>query len=585
MFRMLGPLGEGDNLNMLIDAFTKLIPSGGDMDTSLIDFLGEQLVLLSTEDPPLIPFDLTDSCDMMPWTFWGVNLVLSADVERCYAALYAGDEVYPNYKIDGMDLKTYLQDAYAGSWAQVAKRVSKYDNVIGYDMMNEPPGIFIVLTALSAYLSGGLDTNAVRAALVDMLGENNGESIYNVLLALNAIPMVPPAIEDEIAQAQQDAVDALGPDATDEEKAAARADARDEVVGAYWDQVKYEWGMQDIDFLATLNLNMAFERPYLVDMYKRVGKAILAEDPNAVLWMEEGATLGNLLMGGSASDHFANVMYKPEEFPQVVFSPHWYPGIYPDIGFNMSPKKFTVDEWAERDFTPQITERISKGRETLGEVPVVFGEFGTYWNYNWDVDDPASIEEDIEKNNYRISAEILDNYYETFEETFTSRMVWCFSADNDYQKGDLWDHEDFSLIGPDGKPRGEMAWMRPVPFFLSGEPKEMHFYSDYHYFDPDKGKPETWRKREFYLSWESKESDAPTEIYVPQVQYPDGFYVWLSDGWATYDNEKQRLYVFSTADDPDWIHEITIRPPVDERPMEDWNYFFKDGRALVGNRN
>jgi len=584
IFRMLGPLGHNENLNMVIDAFGKLMPPGEDNDTSLIDFLGERLLLMGMEDPPLIPFNLTESSDMMPWTFWGVNVALSADVERCYAAMYAGDKVYPNYKIDGMDLKTYLQDAYAGSWVEIAKRVKKYDNVIGYDMMNEPPGIFIVLSALSAYISGGLDTSAVRTALIELAGENNGTAIYNVLLALGAIPMVPPSVEAEIEAAQQAAVDALDPGASDEEIAAARADARDEVVSVYWDQVKHEWGMDDIDFFATLDLNMSFERTYLQALYQRVGSAILEEDPDAILWLEEGGTIGNLL-GDATGGNMTSFLYRPEEFPQVVFTPHWYPDIYPYIGFNMSPRKFVAEEWAERDFTPHIEKKLDKGLSTLGSVPIVFSEFGTYWNYNWDVDDPTTIEADIEKTNYRISSEILDNYYESFEETFTSRMVWCFSADNDYQLGDLWNHEDFSLIGPDGKPRGEMAWMRPVPYYLAGEPKEMHFYSDFHYFDPDKGKPETWRKREFYLSWESKETDAPTEIYVPHVQYPDGFYVWLSDGWATYDSDKQRLYVFSTADDPDWIHEITIRPPVAERPMEDWNYFFSDGRVLVGNGN
>ena len=40
-------------------------------------------------------------------------------------------------------------------------------------------------------------------------------------------------------------------------------------------------------------------------------------------------------------------------------------------------------------------------------------------------------------------------------------------------------------------------------------------------------------EREFVFEMESKESQAPTEIFVPRRQYPDGFFVWISDGAVT----------------------------------------------------
>jgi hypothetical protein len=111
----------------------------------------------------------------------------------------------------------------------------------------------------------------------------------------------------------------------------------------------------------------------------------------------------------------------------------------------------------------------------------------------------------------------------------------------------------------------------------------MSFHSDYTYYVPEKGKARPLH--EFHMSMASKETSAPTEIYVPDVQYPEGFYVWLTDGWVQYDKKNQMLYYYPTGDLPDWVHEVTIRMPQKGVEMEGWSYYFdRDGRALVGKR-
>ncbi|MBM4386735.1 MAG: hypothetical protein FJ088_03290, partial [Deltaproteobacteria bacterium] len=157
---------------------------------------------------------------------------------------------------------------------------------------------------------------------------------------------------------------------------------------------------------------------------------------------------------------------------------------------------------------------------------------------------------------------------------------WCFSPENDYKYGDGWNKEDFSIIGPDGKPRGEKAFSRPYPRALSGKPVSMRFYSDYHYFDPDKGIVNPLH--EFELKFESKETDAPTEIFVPEMGYPDGFYLYLTDGYAVYDQKEQILYYFPSEDAPGQIHGVTIKAPLAGQVHKGWNYFFYKDMAVDG---
>ena len=301
----------------------------------------------------------------------------------------------------------------------------------------------------------------------------------------------------------------------------------------------------------------------------------------------------------------------------MIWSPHWYPDIYPNLGFNVKPRQFTDYEYNHRDYSEVFIEKTGYSTFALDEIPTIVGEFGTYWNFQYEsceppseanhynpsyegncsyydgdiarpANDPNTYNEDDRRpgyeqsryKNYEISTQIMDNYYEAFEKLFLSNINWCYTADNDPVYGDWWNHEDFSIIDENGLPRGEKAWVRPYPRALSGKPISMHFYSDYHYYDTDKGEVDPYH--EFELIFASKETVAPTQIFVPDIQYPDGFYVWLSDGWAAWDDQTQILYYHPTRDEPGWEHKVTIRPPIAGQDASGSKYFVKGDQVITG---
>ena len=81
---------------------------------------------------------------------------------------------------------------------------------------------------------------------------------------------------------------------------------------------------------------------------------------------------------------------------------------------------------------------------------------------------------------------------------------------------------------------------------------------------------------------ERRESEKATEVYVPRTQYPNGFYVWLSDGAAFFDDERQILYWYPTDDAPGVEHALHIEPREDIREVSGWSYFFHDGQVIQG---
>ena len=490
--------------------------------------------MLKSLSPTGFPYDITQTTDVLPWTGWGVNGALSLDVQRSFAAFFAGRVVYPNLKPDGVNnVQDFLQDAYTRAWVEVAKRVKDYPNVIGYDIFNEPLGVYLTLTIAAVYFDIGTI-----------------EGVKNFIRTIFPYPDYPQFASDVITLLT--ALHLLPEDNSKE--------------------TKRRWGFEHVNLVGLMGINYGFDRNYLQPFYEKVGKAILSVDHDAIIWIEPSIGLDlSQLLGGGETPYQIN-MTKPEGINQVVYAPHWYPDIYPFLGFNMPPRDFSPEEVRFRDYLPAIKNVIAKATHSLGNIPVVLGEFGTYFDY-------GGIK-NARSNGYAVAKEILDNNFEALEALFLSRIIWGWSYEVTDERGDGWNGEHISVI-ENGIPRGETAYSRPYAGFISGKPVHMHFYSPHHYFDPEKGvvNPE----REFELWFESKESDAPTEIFIPyDIHYPDGFYVWITDGYVVYDHPNRKLYYYPTADEPGHIHRIRIRPPLPKKENIGWAYFFKENKMVTG---
>ncbi|MBU1430467.1 cellulase family glycosylhydrolase [Myxococcota bacterium] len=536
IFRALGAMrGESgaldpQNLANLLKLFNQLMPSDGGGAPAWINDAFERL-------PP--HFEPHQSSDFLPWTYWPLNGLLSLDADRCFAAFFAGDEVFPALvvDVDGLtkrrdevadpaalpSLQAYLQGEYIEVLRALARRGGRHENVIGYDLMNEPVGTFLLLTLAAAFIQAD-GPSGLEGILEGLLGADLGQTLHALIIGLNLLP----------------------PDTAPETLRA--------------------WGLADIDLLASVNLNLAFDERHLQPFFERAGQAVQAEDPNAIIWIEPGATLRTLT---GPSFQWDSPLTRPQGVDQVVFAPHWYPDIYPKVGLNVSPRQFNPDEWLYRDFRAPLAAHIEHARAFLGNAPVVFGEFGTYFNYG--------SHEASREAGYETSAHILNAYYEAFEDLGVGNMLWCFSADNSAKYGELWNHEDFSIIDPDGAPRAWPAYARPYARATSGRLIQQRFYSQYHAWDPVGGAPRP--DRIYTLEMHPRETTAPTEIYAPQRQYPDGFYVWISDGGAYFDAARQILYWYPDAQAEGTRHALRIEPP---RGVEviGWRYFFKGDRVL-----
>ncbi len=626
MFRGLGRLtteNGGVNLTLLTNIqslLERINPDGG-----IPDWLN---TLLTSR--PARRFAVNETSDILPLTPWIVPGVLSLDVDRSFAALFAGDKAFPGLVVDAdgltkreeeasdsdaPDLKTYLQGHYVGAYLELAKRAKTHENVIGYDIINEPVGAFLMMAL------GGLFRQLVPPP-------PSCEEVLDCVLPIDCregLADWPACVPTEGGETPEEAIDRLERAAgsqfscVDERGRDASTSPEDELRwcfnlndelpnhelveegGEFEAMVEemlgqelgnqvygvirglqllpsdahpytlYQWGLSDIDTGTAISMTLQFEGQYLQAFYETVGQAVQEEDPNAIIWFEPATSL-RMLTG--AMRFWDQPLTRPQGIKQLVFAPHWYPDIYPYLGINSDPRDFNLDEWLYRDFVEPLHEILHEGPTWLGNIPVVFGEFGTYFNLQASNEDrDPALSEDL-------GAHLLNSYYEAFEELSVGNMVWCFSKSNSAEYGEDWNHEDFSIIGPDGEPRGWPAYVRTYARATSGKLIYQRFVSQYEYWKPLAGEPRPTGHYDLHM--ERRESDHPTEVFVPLKQYPQGFYVTITDGHAVYDAKRQLLYWYPTDDGPGLTHALHIEPWLDDREAPIWSYFFKDGEVLIG---
>jgi hypothetical protein len=548
-----------------------------DQVKSYLEIPGVDINKLTREDI------IKQTTDMLPLTNWGLNAGLSLDVQRAWAALFAGKDVFPGLKVkkgnEMVNIQEYLQSAYERMWGEVAKAVADMPNVIGYDIMNEPSGFFLLMTIIAAYFQTGSKEGIINLIDTIFADRKFAEDLVDILIGIGLLPDVTPETREQ--------------------------------------EMKL-WGFDKANLLAILGLNYGFDRNYIMPFHERMGRAILQNDPHAIIFTEPTiAGIEWLLLfiaGGGEGETVFNVPYSRPELPQVVYAPHWYPDIYPFPGFNMPYRVFKVEEKRrkKKEYLSSILTHISSARKNMGNIPVVLGEYGTYFTLSTqpasDIGSGESIwtkaVENARSENYIIPKYIINDEYEALEDIGIGRIIWCWSWENDDWRGEGWNAENFSIVERRGSgecrpvyekfescdndpyivklndgtylvPRGYEAYARPHPNFLAGKLKSLQFFSELHYFDPEKGIPNP--VGEFTLELESKETDEPTEIFIPYyIYYPNGFFVWVSDGYIMYDHKNFRLYWYHEVDEPGFTHKIVIRPPIEGKISEDWDYFVKE---------
>lgn len=291
---------------------------------------------------------------------------------------------------------------------------------------------------------------------------------------------------------------------------------------------------------------MEFEAKYLMDYYRNVNseiekfdKALFIFIEPRVDWIMPTDTGGMPVKYGASPldvkssfnmDFIKNVMvdkklvtkkletYLPSDLNSIsrfgnngVLSFHYYDTMAVASSFVKIPESL----YTYKIEFPMIFSQLSQAATERGLIPFIT-EFGAFQ----------------EAEQIR---EYLDLQYNQIEAFLLNATIWNYDLYNTEEGKDNWNYENYSLLGPDRKPRNVDAVARPYPMRSSAEPTLIFFDIDSKYASIVlKGKVLTGE---------------PTVIYIPfDIHYSPEFTVWSTSNELKWDKMNNLLYWYPSKD-------------------------------------
>ncbi len=413
-----------------------------------------------------------------------------------FTLFFGGNDFAPQLKPGGMPIQEFLQSHYVEAFRHLALALKDLPNVVGFGVMNEPGRGYIGLgdlrqIASSLFLTGPGPTPfegmllaagyPQQVTVMDARGQPSGKTVLNPGKARLASDGAVETWKRHGVWVDNGGQPAL-------------------VKPDYFSRVKG----RPVDFVGD----------YLAPFVKRYRTAIQSAMPDALVFVESVA----------AGDD-VKVTLPANATEDIVFAPKWYDGptkasraFYPWLDQ-------AGREAAKRGFMEQLAALKASAAQRMPGVPMLISEFGM----------PINLEggKAYRTGDYGVQEEAFNSYFAALEANLLSAAIWNYTADNTHANGDQWNTEDYSIFSRDDKRNGGgravHAIVRPYPARTTGEPLRLRFDPvdktfEYEY-RPDPG------------------IAAPTEIFVPALQYPQGYEVAIDGGVVAEDRVQQQLRV------------------------------------------
>ena len=462
--------------------------------------------------------------DPFPRMIWPTNAQKLA-AATMFTLFFGGNDFAPETKVDGEPAQEFLQRNYISAMIQVADRLKEFPHVLGYDTMNEPTPGYIGWEELDqpgGYINLGASPTP-----------------YQSMLLGAGIPQ-----EVDVYKAWVSGGRKSGTVMLNQEASCVWSTGFDPIwqKNGVWDlDSRGEPHLLRPDHFKIVNGRMVdFTRDYLKPFFDRYIHGIRSVDPDALIFLETE-------FGQEPPD------WGTEDFKNIIWAPHWYDGLTvllkrfsPHIAANALKRSVVIGrKKIQESFSEQVGLLKKWAQDRLGGIPTVVGEFGIPFDMNK--------KSSFSSGDFSSQIRALDRSFKAIEDNLVNCTLWNYTADNTNERGDQWNDEDFSIFSRDQQVdagdinsggRALEAAIRPYAMRVAGEPQQMSF---------------DLRRKVFEFTFRhNPEITEPTVIFIPELHYPHGCHVEISDGDYTFAPESQRLkYSHSSSTE---LHSLRIIP-------------------------
>ena len=463
--------------------------------------------------------------DPFPRMMWLTNYGKLA-AATMFTLFFGGNDFAPLTLVDGEPVQDYLQRHYIAAIKQVALRLEGLPNVVGYGTMNEPSAGYIGVPEPDEAPNVKFFQGPVPTLLQTMLlGAGISQRVARWRTGMTGMWQ---RGETEVNQAGVDAwLDGYEPIWQQHGVWGQDAGGQVQVLRpTYFTHVSRGGRERKVDFY----------RDYFRPFANRFAAEVREVDPAALIFVE-----------GLPGD--PTLSWTSDDAPNIVHAAHWYDALtlvtkrfFGWLSYDIQKNKLVLGSAnVRRLFANQLRQIRAVSEKRMNDAPTLIGEVGI----PFDLDRRAFETGDFAKQERALTASLR-----ALDANLLSYTLWTYNPDNTNARGDGWNGEDLSLYSRDqvrGKHdlydggRALRAALRPYPRAVAGTPLELRF-----------------GEGNFYFCFQHDPTlTAPTEIYLPIFQYPNGCEVTVSDGRFETDWEAQTLtYYHSEASE---VHTVEVR--------------------------
>jgi hypothetical protein len=448
-----------------------------------------------------------------------------------WTLFFGGKDFAQFCKINGLNAQDYLQQHFINAIKQIALRVKDNPYIIGFETLNEPEQGWIEkrvdgigaekLTDDLGYTFTPIDAMLVGSGFTRTVG-------YNEIKRLG------------IKETRKDEMN--------KEKISCWLEGADDI----WKKAGV-WGLDNNGLPIILNNDYFTAKdghkvnffedhlsPFIFDYTKTIREII----SNTIIFFASHPI--RILRGENLT------LSVPTN---TVNASHWYD---PSVGtkrpmikasYDLAADKIVVGKKNVQEMFLRQLAHIKKISKSIHNgIPTLIGEFGIPFDLNKkEAYQKFKSEPELAWKNH---IKLLNMIYNALDANILNSTQWNYTADNNNKWGDFWNIEDFSIFSKDQQlnpneinsgGRAIEGFCRPHFVHCSGVPLKMDF---------------NYKEKTFELLFDADSSlEAPTILYVPHIQYPNGYEIKVSEGDIDK-KEAEQLVLIRTK--KDGIHTINI---------------------------